>query len=125
MTQRVTRDGEERGANLFSHRACEYSHDSSVGLVFASDSALTESVRHLLIRRATMEPTGTPRKRNEASVLLASRQDPRAARILARTLYRDMTENGLTQEQILAVTTELIGLVTNELASVEEEVPQG
>jgi len=73
-----------------------------------------------------MEPTGTTRKRNEASVLLASRSDPRAARILARTLYRDMTENGLTQEQILAVTTELIGLVTNELAtSDEKEAPQG
>lgn len=71
-----------------------------------------------------MQPSGTPTNRRADAVLLASRQDPRAARILARTLYRDMTENGLTQEQILAVTTELIGMVTNELRR-EDESTQG
>jgi hypothetical protein len=72
-----------------------------------------------------MEPTGTPNQNRRAdSVLLASRQDPRAARILARTLYRDMTENGLSQEQILAVTTELIGMVTSQLRS-EDDAAKG
>ena len=72
-----------------------------------------------------MEPSGTPNNnRRGDAVLLASRQDPRAARILARTLYRDMTENGLSQEQILAVTTELIGMVANELKS-EDDAAKG
>jgi hypothetical protein len=71
-----------------------------------------------------MQPTGTSNTRRADAVLLASRQDPRAARILARTLYRDMTENGLTGEQILAVTTELIGMVTNGLRR-EDESTQG
>jgi hypothetical protein len=62
-----------------------------------------------------MEPSPNNTTRRNDAVPLASRQDPRAARILARTLYRDMTETGLTSEQIIAVTTELIGMVTNEL----------
>jgi hypothetical protein len=68
-----------------------------------------------------MEPSGTTTTRKNDAVLLASRQDPRAARILARTLYRDMTENGLSSEQIIAVTTELIGMVANELKGEDEK----
>jgi hypothetical protein len=41
--------------------------------------------------------------------------DPRAARILARSLYKEMVENGVASEQILAVASELIGLVTEQL----------
>lgn len=71
-----------------------------------------------------MEPVGTPNNRRGDAVLLASRQDPRAARILARTLYRDMTENGLSSEQIIAVTTELIGMVANELKSEDADATE-
>lgn len=42
-------------------------------------------------------------------------QDPKAAQILARTLYRDMIENGLCPEQILSIASELIDRVTQEL----------
>ncbi len=41
--------------------------------------------------------------------------DPRAAQILARTLYKDMMQNGLAPEQILAIASELIDRVTQEL----------
>lgn len=47
---------------------------------------------------------------------IRSRPDPRAARILARSLFRDMTQNiGLSSDQVLAVTSELIALVTEQL----------
>lgn len=39
----------------------------------------------------------------------------RAARILAKTLYRELHEGGLSHAQILAVATELLGAVTTEL----------
>lgn len=45
--------------------------------------------------------------------------DSRAAQILARTLYRDMVAHGLGPEQILAVATELIDHVTEELKSTQ------
>lgn len=68
-----------------------------------------------------MHPTATPTSRREV-VPLATRPDPRAARILARSLFRDMTENGLTNEQILAVSSELIALVTNQLKELSEDM---
>ena len=63
-----------------------------------------------------------PNNRRAAPIVpLASRQDPRMARILARSMYRDMTTNGLSSEQILAVTTELIGMITQNLAAEDDE----
>lgn len=53
-----------------------------------------------------------PRKPSVPAVGVA---DARAAQILARTLYRDMVQNGLSSEQILAVASELIERVTLEL----------
>jgi hypothetical protein len=41
--------------------------------------------------------------------------DARAARILAKTLYRELREGGLSHAEVLAVSTELLGLVTSEL----------
>ena len=42
-------------------------------------------------------------------------RDTRAARILARSLFRDMRQNGYNSTQILALATELIDLVTQEM----------
>jgi len=41
-------------------------------------------------------------------------KDSRASRILARSLFRDMRQNGYNCQQILALATELIGLVTTD-----------
>ncbi|MHB1845723.1 MAG: hypothetical protein ACYCWW_12925 [Deltaproteobacteria bacterium] len=41
--------------------------------------------------------------------------DGRAARILARSLFRDMRSNGYGPQQILGLATELIDLVTQEM----------
>jgi hypothetical protein len=50
-------------------------------------------------------------KHNEGSV----GRDGRAARILARSLFRDMRQSGYSSPQILALATELIDLVTKEM----------
>jgi hypothetical protein len=42
-------------------------------------------------------------------------KDSRASRILARSLFRDMRQNGYNCQQILALATELIGLVTTDV----------
>jgi hypothetical protein len=41
--------------------------------------------------------------------------DARASRILARSLFRDMRSNGYATQQILALATELIDLVTQDM----------
>ncbi len=41
--------------------------------------------------------------------------DTRPARILARSLYRDMRGSGYANQQILALATELIDLVTRDM----------
>lgn len=45
----------------------------------------------------------------------AGRTDARSAKILARSLYRDMKGYGVPHDKILAVASELIALVTDEL----------
>jgi len=47
--------------------------------------------------------------------------DARTARILARTLYKDMKSYGIPQERILQVASELIGLVTADLSASSDE----
>jgi hypothetical protein len=38
-----------------------------------------------------------------------------SARILARSFYRELRENGYTPKQLLALSTELIDLITQDL----------
>ena len=48
----------------------------------------------------------------------------RPSRLLARSLYRDMRQNGYVGGQILALATELIDLVTKEMRGDSEvELP--
>ncbi|HJL42205.1 MAG TPA: hypothetical protein RMG48_12970 [Myxococcales bacterium LLY-WYZ-16_1] len=44
-----------------------------------------------------------------------SKGDPRTARILARSIYKDMKNYGVPRDRILEVASELIGLVTADL----------
>ena len=41
--------------------------------------------------------------------------DGRTARILARSMYRDLKSYGIANDKILEVVSEMIGLVTDEL----------
>lgn len=47
----------------------------------------------------------------------AMAEDPRVARILAKSLFRDMKASGIPQSRILEVASELIGLVTSDLSA--------
>ena len=42
--------------------------------------------------------------------------DGKGARILAKSLFKELRGNGYSADQILALTTELIGLVTQNVA---------
>lgn len=42
-------------------------------------------------------------------------QRNRAVRILAKSIYRQLTEQGYSEKQIVSLATELIGAVTREM----------
>jgi hypothetical protein len=48
--------------------------------------------------------------------------DAKAARILAKSLYRELRGNGYTPKQILSLSTELIDLVTQDLKANPDEL---
>ncbi len=62
---------------------------------------------------------GTSRKPQRSAAPLSVRpallDDPRSKRILAKTIYRELRESGLSERDVLTIATELIGLVTGEL----------
>ena len=41
--------------------------------------------------------------------------DPRALRILAKTIYRDLRQSGLAAEDVMSLAGELLGLVTGDV----------
>ncbi|TMA22688.1 MAG: hypothetical protein E6J85_03975 [Deltaproteobacteria bacterium] len=62
------------------------------------------------------------------SLVSQSEETPRAtgdraaaARILARSFYRELRENGYTARQLLSLSTELIELVTQDLQRERQE----
>jgi len=62
------------------------------------------------------------------TILSQSEETPRgtgdrsaAARILARSFYRELRENGYTARQLLYLSTELIELVTQDLQRERQE----
>ena len=70
-----------------------------------------------------MESATVPTRRD--AIPAATRKDPRAARILARSLFKELGENGVSNDQILAVASELIGLVTEQLKETQSEERSG
>ncbi len=58
-----------------------------------------------------------PEKMIEAKAqgLVGGTADPKSARILARSFYKELHDGGFTHNQILAASTELIDLVTRDL----------
>jgi hypothetical protein len=58
-------------------------------------------------------PDGSPPATTPASIPNIDRAA--GARILARSFYRELRENGYTPKQLLALSTELIDLITQDL----------
>lgn len=56
-----------------------------------------------------MHPTSTP------SIDLSA--DAKGVQILARSLFREMRQQGYSKEQIIGLSTQLIGLVNQEMES--------
>jgi hypothetical protein len=48
------------------------------------------------------------------------RSDPRAARILAKSIYRELTAQGYDDKQIVALATELIAEVTASISHTDD-----
>lgn len=44
-----------------------------------------------------------------------SKRDPRALRILAKTIYRELRASGLREEEVVTIAGELLSLVTGDL----------
>jgi hypothetical protein len=53
----------------------------------------------------------------------ASKNDTqRAVRILAKSLFRELRESGFQHKDVLALSTELVGLITTELSTQAQPV---
>lgn len=52
---------------------------------------------------------------------VAPETNAKGTRILARSFFKELRENGYTHQQILALSTELIDLVTREVKSDDAE----
>ena len=44
-------------------------------------------------------------------------RDPRALKILAKTIYRELRGNGFAERDVMALASELLGLVANDVKS--------
>ncbi len=60
-------------------------------------------------------------------VIVPGMLDPKGTRILAKSLFRELRENGYSANQVLSLSTELIDLVTEELkaASADGKAVEG
>jgi hypothetical protein len=45
----------------------------------------------------------------------------RALKILAKSIYKELRQNGYTRNEIVAFSTELLGLVTSEIKGSDED----
>lgn len=87
-----------------------YAHDRSVFLKKQSPNKVVNvGLEYAVAADAMMTDTTAP------AVPSAAAGDRRTARILARSIYKDMKSYGVGQDRILEVASELIGLVTADL----------
>ena len=56
-----------------------------------------------------------PAQKQSETSSIASLDRSAGARILARSFYKELRENGYTPKQLLALSTELIELITQDL----------
>ena len=51
------------------------------------------------------------------------RDHGRAVKILAKSIYKELRQNGYNRSEIVAFSTELLGLVTSEIKASDETAP--
>lgn len=59
-------------------------------------------------------PSATPDE-SVAAVRDASQRDARSARILAKTIYRELRQNGLDDQEMMALAGELLSLLASDV----------
>lgn len=64
---------------------------------------------HFALRQESTEPTTTSADLGPAS------HDPRALRILAKSIYRELRSGGLAEEDVMAIAGDLLGLVAGDV----------
>jgi len=75
--------------------------------------ALPFSLTHA---RSTRTPDGPPASAAPPSADLGqASHDPRALRILAKTIYRELRQGGLLEEDVMSIAGELLSLVAGEV----------
>lgn len=63
----------------------------------------------------TAQPEQTPRTTPDSVVSLAPMRDSRALPILAKTIFRELKQSGLSEEDIMGVASELLAQVASGL----------
>jgi hypothetical protein len=48
-------------------------------------------------------------------IRMADSRDPRAIQILAKNIYREFRSNGFSEQDVMALSTELLALLTHEV----------
>ncbi len=66
-----------------------------------------------------MQKTATQDWKEQA---IQVKHTPRASRILAKALYKELKNIGFSRNEILAVSSEMVGLVGSEMKQIRETV---
>lgn len=65
-----------------------------------------------LLRESAFRPSSERPQANEFALIS---RDPRALKILAKTIYRELRQSGLVAEDVMAIAGELLSLVTADV----------
>jgi hypothetical protein len=63
----------------------------------------------------SMQPSVQPSAQPSVQPYAYASRDPRALRILAKTIYREMRTAGLTEEDLMSVASEMLSLVAVDM----------
>jgi hypothetical protein len=77
---------------------------------------LTDGIGHgpwMVVERMETQIQIDPR--SDSARFAPAGRDAEATRIVARTLFRDMVDNGLSEDQIIAVAAQLLANVTERI----------
>jgi len=65
-------------------------------------------------REATLQTVATSQN-HDGNLGDTLRRSPRGARILAKSIYRELRDSGIEERELLAIATQLIGLVAQDI----------
>lgn len=71
-----------------------------------------DPVSQELLRESGLRPSSERPQANEFALIS---RDPRALKILAKTIYRELRQSGLVAEDVMAISGELLSLVTADV----------